>query len=99
MLKNGSIRYGSLTGYTAFVLQLPAYLTAYHTPGPHGRASAEGFDCPSSSLTFLPAAHHVLFTSPVKGAWRLALLLGSIPPFIDWRYYISLHFMRQPEFG
>ena len=29
------------SGYVASVLQLPAYLTTYHTPGRHGRAPAE----------------------------------------------------------
>ena len=76
------------SGYVASVLQLPAYLTTYHTPGRHGRVPAEYLDYLSTSLTFSPAALVLLFTVPVKGAWRL-----------DWDYYMSLYFMRQPYFG
>ena len=68
------------SGYVASVLQLPAYLTTYHTPGRHGRVPAEYLDYLSTSLTFSPAALVLLFTVPVKGAWRLALLWVPIPP-------------------
>ena len=57
------------------------------------------FDSLSTSLTFSPAALVLLFTVPVKGAWRLALLCVSIPPVTDCEYYSSLYFMRQPYFG
>jgi len=70
----------NFSGYAASVLRLPAYLTAYHTPGRHGRVPAEYLDYLSTSLTFSPAALVLLFTVPVKGAWRLALLWVPIPP-------------------
>ena len=68
------------SGYVASVLQLPAYFPVCNTPGEAWESTRRIFDDLSTSLTFSPAALVLLFTVPVKGAWRLALLWVPIPP-------------------
>lgn len=69
----------ALSGYIAFVLQLPAYLAIYHTPGLHGRVPAEYLDYLSTSLTFSPAAELAAVHGPGKRCLALSFAIRFYP--------------------